>query len=87
LFPVQAKVVTAAGCEVAAWAAAEPSSSARERAIKTFCVIRVFTFPSETRLMMKNEHATHLFRIFPRAPDKDASAHMLRAGVGEKGFS
>jgi hypothetical protein len=37
--------------------------------------------------MMKNENATHLFRIFPRVPDKDASAHMLRAGVREKGFS
>jgi hypothetical protein len=35
--------------------------------------------------MMKNEDAPHLFRISRRAPDKEASAHMLRAGVCEKG--
>jgi hypothetical protein len=39
----------------------------------------------ETRLMMRNEGASHLFRISRRAPDKEAGAHMLRAGVGEKG--
>jgi len=34
--------------------------------------------------MMKNGHAPHLFRISRRAPDKEAGAHMLCAGVGEK---
>jgi hypothetical protein len=38
----------------------------------------------ETRLMMKNEDALHLFRISRRAPHKEAGAHMLRAGVAEK---
>jgi hypothetical protein len=38
----------------------------------------------QTRLMMKNEDAPHLFRISRRAPHKEAGAHMLRAGVGEK---
>jgi hypothetical protein len=35
--------------------------------------------------MMRNEDAPHLFRISRRAPDKEAGAHTLRAGVGEKG--
>jgi len=35
--------------------------------------------------MMKNEGTPYLFRISRRAPDKEAGAHMLRAGVGGKG--
>jgi hypothetical protein len=35
--------------------------------------------------MMKNEDAPHLFRISRRAHLKEAGAHMLRAGVCEKG--
>ena len=38
----------------------------------------------ETRLMMKNEDAPHLFPISWRAPHKETGAHMLRAGIGEK---
>jgi hypothetical protein len=34
--------------------------------------------------MMRNEDAPHLFRISRRAPHKEAGAHMLRAGIGEK---
>jgi hypothetical protein len=34
--------------------------------------------------MLKNEDAIHLFRISRRAPHKEAGAHMLRAGIGEK---
>jgi len=38
----------------------------------------------QTRLMMKNEDALHLFRISRRAPHKESGAHMPRAGVGDK---
>jgi hypothetical protein len=34
--------------------------------------------------MMKNDDAPRLFRISRRAPYKEAGAHMLRAGIGEK---
>ena len=36
------------------------------------------------RPTVRNEDAPDLFRISRRAPDKEAGAHMLRAGVGEK---
>jgi hypothetical protein len=42
----------------------------------------------ETRLMMKTKmrHIYSTFILhFPAGTDKEASAHMLRAGVGEKG--
>jgi hypothetical protein len=38
----------------------------------------------QPRLMMKNEDAPYLFRISWREPHKEAGAHVLRAGVGEK---
>jgi len=39
----------------------------------------------QIRLIMKNEDAPHSFRISRRPRHKGAGAHMLRAGVGEKG--
>jgi hypothetical protein len=52
--------------------------------LKNALVVRWGSHVCQTRLMMKNEDAPHLFRISRRAPHKEAGARMLRAGVGEK---